>query len=147
MSKLITMLEDVSKKRAELSKQMISALQEGIAEFMKEHPSIKAIGWTQFTPYFNDGDTCTFSVGEIYGSMNENPPEDFYDDDLDGGWFTLNTYSVKNIEGLSPSEKTELVEFAKALSKAEDDLQAAFGDHVKVIIKQDGIDVEDYEHE
>ena len=28
-------------------------------------PALKAIRWNQYTPYFNDGDPCTFSVGEV----------------------------------------------------------------------------------
>lgn len=27
---------------------------------------IAAIGWAQYTPYFNDGDPCIFHIGEVY---------------------------------------------------------------------------------
>jgi len=27
-----------------------------------EHPTIQTISWTQYTPYFNDGEPCEFSV-------------------------------------------------------------------------------------
>lgn len=29
-----------------------------------EDPNVHSFGWTQYTPYFNDGDTCEFSVNE-----------------------------------------------------------------------------------
>jgi len=32
--------------------------------FLEAHPEIKCIFWSQYTPYFNDGDPCTFSVHE-----------------------------------------------------------------------------------
>lgn len=31
-----------------------------------DDPFIDAFGWTQFTPYFNDGDPCVFSVGSVW---------------------------------------------------------------------------------
>ena len=33
-------------------------------EFFKAFPEIKMIAWTQYTPYFNDGDTCEFGVND-----------------------------------------------------------------------------------
>lgn len=32
---------------------------------------IKAIAWTQYTPYFNDGDVCEFSVGDFSYTSNQ----------------------------------------------------------------------------
>jgi hypothetical protein len=32
------------------------------AEFFARNPSVVAIRWTQYTPYWQDGDTCTFSA-------------------------------------------------------------------------------------
>lgn len=31
-----------------------------------EHTEVTGIAWTQYTPYFNDGEPCVFSVGEPY---------------------------------------------------------------------------------
>lgn len=40
------------------------ALQEAFTEFFNKHPEATAIVWTQYVPYFNDGDPCVFSVHE-----------------------------------------------------------------------------------
>jgi len=32
--------------------------------FFTTYPNVAAVRWTQYTPHFNDGDPCTFSVGE-----------------------------------------------------------------------------------
>ena len=149
MGNLVKVLEDVQAKRKQLTEEVKAVLAEGISEFMKEHPAIKALGWTQYTPYFNDGDTCEFSVGEIYYSLTENQPDSFYDDEDDGegSWNEIWTHEKKVPEGLTAQEYKDLVEFVKALNGAEEDLQAAFGDHVKVIVTQNGVDVEEYEHD
>lgn len=34
-------------------------------DFLKENPAVRSIYWDQYTPYFNDGDQCIFSVGEL----------------------------------------------------------------------------------
>ena len=33
-------------------------------EFFALYPMVTTIRWTQFTPYFNDGEPCVFSVNE-----------------------------------------------------------------------------------
>jgi len=34
--------------------------------FFDSVPEIKAFYWSQYTPYFNDGDECVFSVNDVY---------------------------------------------------------------------------------
>lgn len=34
-----------------------------------EVPGVRGLAWTQYTPYFNDGDTCVFSAGEPFLSL------------------------------------------------------------------------------
>jgi len=34
---------------------------QGLQEVFNEEPSLQSISWTQYTPYFNDGDACEFS--------------------------------------------------------------------------------------
>lgn len=41
------------------------AILEGFKEFFNNHPEAKEIVWTQYTPYFNDGDVCTFSMNPM----------------------------------------------------------------------------------
>lgn len=35
------------------------------------YPRLKSFGWTQYTPYFNDGDECTFSAHTSDADINE----------------------------------------------------------------------------
>lgn len=83
-----------------------------------DDPTMHSFGWTQYTPYFNDGDACIFSVGEPWfktvddarkaGQLDENEEgyawlgkehgegeDDEEDDDTDYDdldSFTLTTY-------------------------------------------------------
>lgn len=51
--------------------------------------TIDSFGWTQYTPYFNDGEPCTFSVGEPWfrttadAKPAQDPDSDDYDPDED----------------------------------------------------------------
>ena len=155
MSSIIESLQDVAAKRAELTKQLQGVVQAGLKDFMKNHPQIKWIGWTQFTPYFNDGEECVFRVGEICISLSDNPPDSFYDDEEEeNAWiqisewnFFRSSYISDSVKNLPLELRKELVELERALHNAQDDLKAAFGDHVRVTINQEEILIDSYEHE
>ncbi len=46
------------------------------AEFFARNPSASAIRWTQYTPYWQDGDTCTFSANDPELQLFEADDED-----------------------------------------------------------------------
>mgnify|MGYP000573623665 CR=1 FL=1 len=49
--------------RSELVNTFQSTLQYAAQEIFEADPGVKGISWVQYTPYFNDGDPCTFGVG------------------------------------------------------------------------------------
>lgn len=46
-------------------------------------PTIKALGWTQRTPYFNDGEPCVFSAFGLWVATQDDPTPDLDDPDDD----------------------------------------------------------------
>ena len=54
--------------------------------FFEENPEINSVQWTQYTPYFNDGEECVFGVNDItynrshYKESSGWEPEDDEDD-------------------------------------------------------------------
>lgn len=58
-------IEDHTSKIAALKKQMMEELRKdfhgALVELFDEYPFVKAVHFTAYTPYFNDGDECTFS--------------------------------------------------------------------------------------
>jgi hypothetical protein len=61
-------LSKLTERAAELRKEMRDTgkalLLESLGEFFGKHPEAKSVVWTQYSPHFNDGDACTFSMNE-----------------------------------------------------------------------------------
>lgn len=100
------------------------------------YPNVRAIGWTQYTPYFNDGDPCVFSVNDLY-VLDHTVDEDETDihEGVDMGW------------GDGPRLYPEIARIAETLQASNDLLLEMFGDHCKITVTPAGIDVDEYEHD
>jgi hypothetical protein len=59
LTKLVKQVEDLRRK---MQQDGQIALKEAFSDFFDAHPEATAIVWTQYTPYFNDGDACTFGI-------------------------------------------------------------------------------------
>jgi hypothetical protein len=129
-------------------------------------PTITEFGWSQYTPYFNDGDVCEFGVGEIWVRTTEEVDnEDGEYDDYDLALWGHPSLGRMNYEYRGEWPNREYVETGyegpdearyrrvKALNEAitsgeyESALLNAFGDHALVTVRKDGIEVEHYEHD
>ena len=60
--KLDILIDQANNSFNSLKTHCLVVIQECVNEIFASNSSIKTIGWTQYTPYFNDGDTCHFSV-------------------------------------------------------------------------------------
>lgn len=163
----------------EKKKEMLNDLQKEFptmfTEIFKQAPNLKSYGWTQCTPYFNDGDTCEFSVNFDYPYLNG---LDEYKSDISISIYDYKKlvteedirinkelaeivgrqwYSDKSINdnGLCYNKKYDaaaakaVTEIKEVLDSIPDDFfKDMFGDHAKVTIYANGeIDVEEYEHD
>lgn len=136
---------------------------------------IEEFGWRQYTPYFNDGEPCTFGVGDLWFLTPEDADdeEDRKEREEDPyGWSDAHHVSgskgfgetisrwVYNEEGKgsyidtpNPRYSKDRFERCHELAAAigsghyESALLAAFGDHAIVTINRDNIKVEFYDHE
>lgn len=93
INKMQNEIEDLQNQMKEKSKALFY---EKIAEFFTAYPEIGAIGWDQYTPYFNDGDTCEFSRHDIFFADAEQDNEDWLDNisrvyDLEGLKFSYDS--------------------------------------------------------
>lgn len=129
IKKLETQIIDEKNK---LKPLMIEALLNKMRDFFKEFPKIKQIGYFQYTPYWCDGDICTFcaqteDLEEYFDVCNL----DFdYDDDY--------------------SEKLQIA-WNNIMEKFKnDDLLLMFGDHKAIHFKnEDGLvhlEISNYEY-
>src|SRR5277367_3723557 len=65
--------QELRKKIAEAKKTMEDTAQglfsEMSAEFFNENPTLVSFGWTQYTPYWCDGDVCEFGCNSNYPTV------------------------------------------------------------------------------
>jgi len=163
MSKLFAELTALKKAYDEkLEKQGEDAVKEVFKEFFDKHPSAESITWRQYTPYFNDGDPCYFSVHEFNLTLNdseeelaeeeepeeeeelvedEEPEEEF--DEYDEGEYDSYTLS----ESSDPKLQKMGEDMQKLEEIPEDVLEKVFGDHVIITATRDGFDVNEYNHD
>lgn len=132
---------ELKRKMQVLRQEMVEAaehlLRTGFKSLFDEYEGLNSIGWTQYTPYFNDGDPCVFLVNNERLYINGVNPWDAEDEDY------------KSLV-LTDDEMTRISEKAvQLLGCFEDrDLLQLFGDHCLVTIKDNGeADVETYDHE
>jgi hypothetical protein len=150
----------IAKKKAvdeELKKLGQDAFKDWFKEIFRDYPSIKAIIWTQYTPYFNDGDPCTFSVHDPEFLIESDGSEDnyseyFYDYDEDEDWgYGIPTKGGMWVNSWSRSAPLTVKKLAETwggyMRDAEEAFLYAFGDHAKIIVTPENVVIEEQEHE
>lgn len=98
-----------------------------------EYPNVTRLEWTQYTPYFNDGDICVFSVNEV----------EIWDDTVGKD----DEVGVYVCWGEGRQRYPMIADLADNLSRADTLLLEMFGDHCRITVTPEGIDVEEYEHD
>ena len=154
--------EEFRKITQETSKKVFHS---AIAAFFKAYPEVHAMRWNQYTPYFNDGDTCQFSVGVPCFYSKEDLEGGDYDGYEDNSWQKPSEYEYKRPDIYGNSiEKYEVLEkelgprlneiqegirhFSKLFNSINDDtMLSLFGDHVQVTVTANGITIDEYDHE
>lgn len=137
---LVQSIEDAKAKVREAGKSAVAAL---CRKFFAEHPSVKAIGWTQYTPHHNDGDPCEFGIGEFYACTKDGVDfaevTDIHDEE-DGEF--RSSYSIRDED-----KRTAAALDRMSRSASDEVFEAAFGDHVMVIATPEGFHINEYDHD
>jgi len=147
MSDYIAARERLRHLRAELKIVGRREFDQLSKRLFEEHPTLQSFSWKQYTPYFNDGDTCEFSAHTDVDSIQVN---DVWGDDIEStepydpelrNW---DAYKEGREEGLKLHKA--VASFLQVFD--EEDLETFFGDHVKVTIHRDGeVDTKDHHHD
>ena len=137
---------EIAVLRAEADDMLKYVFGEAMKGVFDKHPCLMGLRWTQYTPYFNDGDPCVFRNNSgsfdaefasfVKGEVPEvAPSSDESSDDEDGDWVEGAGYSP---ERLKNEERRLAVEDAsRALDKFDgDDLLTMFDDHQRVTISR-----------
>jgi hypothetical protein len=151
LDKLAAMKAEYEERAKKDGKRIIK---DTLMAFFAEFPDALAIRWTQYTPYFNDGDACIFGIGNfsikvkgIAGDSEEEEDSEFLDDwQLEKKWNPVTeSHEKRDIDNKLVKGFKKLYSDMQGVEEA---LQFAFGDHVKVTVTPDGkVEIDDYEHD
>ena len=154
---------EIRMKKAQkgLREQGKRVMKVAFAEFFKAYPQVKAVRWNQYTPYFNDGEECTFSVNDVHAQFEDTPYDSNEDEYGEEGFETAFSASWRLSEekyGGDDFDREKMVKrsdilgverLERALQSEgmEELLRSVFGDHVQVTITPKKVAIEEYEHE
>jgi hypothetical protein len=157
-------IEALNAKVAELNKQVREEsqrlLNDGFVEVFAKYPKLISFKWHQYTPYFNDGDMCTFRVNpnSLIPDFTDESAEDYdyeyekKDSELvivNGKWMSK-PRKVSEEKALNNEAFDELYEIIDGIDDAT--MLAVYGDHAEITIskKKDGtlkVEIEETEHD
>ena len=149
--------EEIKKLKEEMLEASNKIFTDLTKTIFEDHPKVKSFGWNQFTPYFNDGDTCYFSVNTDYIQINGESVDE-------SDWISetkITNYGTWNREKREYEGRTEVpnLDYDPELSKASDEIReflrnfdndfflSQFGDHAEITITAEGVSVDEYEHD
>lgn len=149
MEELTTLVQEFEACQVEFQEKAKRLLETGFKTIFEKVPDLEAIRWNQYTPYFNDGDSCEFGVCEPEFKLKNAEGDS---DDFDSLWGL--THSLRSADG-KYDDKAEhplstILESVTALiccPAMEEPLKNIFGDHKEVTVTRTGTEIEDYEHE
>jgi len=129
---------DIEKKLQEARSLAQAAFTEALMEPFDKFPELESFSWTQYTPWFNDGDECVFSV--------HTDPEMIYINDQKLYDYDWNSDTRK----YEPEWVSDAADMVGNILESfdESDLKWIYDDHVRVTIYRDGTaEVENYSHD
>jgi len=152
-------MTDYAKKNEELQKQ-IQELQEQMREnskllledqakqFFEKYDWLESYAWTQYAPYFNDGDPCYFSVNNWAEDIKINGYGyyDITEGDLDVPEWIDEDWNLTEEGKIIVERNLEAAkEIAKFLETLDDGfLECTFGSDSIVTVTKNGIESEHY---
>ena len=117
--------DEINILKTHLQDQSKKLLEEGSKFLFDNYPELQKFSWTQYTPYFNDGEQCTFRAGNEYPEVNDEGEE------------------------LYSSDKRSFAKPLKEFLSIFDDetLEILFGNDVRVTVDRNtGVSTEDFDN-
>jgi len=181
--KKTSLLDRIASHREELEKAKSKAIKQGdkffreaVKSIFKKFPRLESFSWQEYTPHWNDGDECTFSVYFESLTVNqENNPESLWElqslHELlsnkdkekarierelsglkDGDWNIPHLKSqLKDIAERDPADVAEKYNMKKTIIDLLEGIsteayQVMFGEGT-VTVRRDGVSVDECEHD
>jgi hypothetical protein len=149
--------EEIKKLKEEMLEASNKIFTDLTKTIFEENPKVKSFGWNQYTPYFNDGETCTFSANTDYIYINGVSVDE-------SDWISetkITNYGTWNREKREYEGRKEVpnLNYDPELVKSSDEIReflsnfdedffmSQFGDHAEITVTVDGVSVDEHEHE
>ena len=166
--KFDNMIAEQKKIKMQFQDDGTKLIREAFKEFFDVNPGITAVIWSQYTPYFNDGEPCVFRRQDpSFTNASEDEMKNVttwgeYDGEDKSVWACEGSISrvlsghhewhkelaeqILNAGGVDVAS-CEVIENVFASSEMEDIFETLFGDHVKVTATRKGFDIDEYDHD
>lgn len=120
-------------------------------KFFTRYPAVHGVVWTQYTPYFNDGDACTFCANDMFmlvkAETNLPPSAKLSNERFVDNCFKVYFTHRDTGHGHIGHESELHLAVNDMPSIPEYVLEVVFGDHVQVVATRAGFEVCAYEHD
>lgn len=149
--------KEINKLNTELTKFSSEIFEDFYRYIFEKYNTLESFGWTQYTPYFNDGDTCVFFANTEYIKVNDDYAEDssWFNQKNVTNWGTWNStqrvyegreeVENENYDKVLVDAHNEIIEF---LSQFDNDFYLRkFGDHAEITVTRTGVDISDCDHD
>lgn len=160
---IASMIEAFATATERMRKTTAADLHAAICDVLAAHPTVRVVTWTQGTPSYNDGESCTFSVDLNDGCRSRLPNRDDYEDEgfeakvgkepkPDDSPYPKQEYDGTEYyeEGYTDPDVDEADEKAveKFINSLPDDfMQFVLGDCVRVLVCAEGLLVTEHEYD
>lgn len=135
----VTAKNKINELKKELKNKTKKVFREGADAIFNKYPDLVSFEFSMYTPYWNDGDACTFRVLTEYPVIvvKQNGKNITYD--LDSEYDEADSKEIENI--FDSLEKELFKHFDK------DDYMEMFGDHATVTVTREKMSVTRCEHD
>lgn len=138
---LINELADQLNNAQNLAKEKgKEAFKEYSLQLFNENPIIQEIRWDQYTPSFNDGDPCEFTIGDVGFLLHNKQTIGYYDFDEDDEF-----EGTKVEQHIEDHLKNIVNEFTNKIQALDTVMESLFGNNVTIIINRDGVQIKEYD--
>lgn len=148
---------EVQRQLVEARQRMQDVIKSVFADFFRKYPDVYGIGWVQYTPSWNDGESCEFSVHEVNLYLTEDAYDegDSDNDIFDGSWRRsgLSADEQARVDAVGGEQRLREIiahfePVADFIEQMEDaDMQLIFGNGSRILATKDDLTVEDYSDE
>lgn len=145
LNALSAKVEELNKHLKEEGKKALDA---AFQDFFTKYPEVEQLTFTAYTPWFNDGESCEYGVGELNawgsgrpGGLTEDLPS------VDSGDYPYEGHSVWFMKDDACEFDQDIKILDKALDSLEDVVKMTLGDHIRVTVTRKGMEIDEYEHD